>query len=424
MKKKILAILGGGIAAVKSLDYLRGLRKEGYPIQALLTKRAEAFLTPLSVSCLLGQAPLLETHFFDPEQQDDLYHIRLVRETDLILWMPATVNSLVKTSLGLADSLACACFVTTEKSRLCVPSMNPSMWRAAPTQRAVQHLRADGVSVLTPDSGPTACGETGPGRLPPFELVRKEVERLLAAPPLPPSSLGRAGEARRALVTAGPTLEPLDAVRFLSNPSSGKQGYALAEALVACGVQTTLISGPTALEPPAGVHVVPVQTAEQMRQAVRENLPVDVAFFAAAVSDWHEVNRYPGKRKKTGEPLTLTLTETPDILAETARGPHRPPLLVGFAAETDWTVDAILEKKRRKNCDWLVVNAIPASIQEAASASYGFRSDFNCVTLFTSRGQTAHPRASKTVIATWLVARALEALEETGAVPPARSESF
>lgn len=401
--KRILLIIGGGIAAYKSLELIRELARRGIASRCIVTKGGQEFVTPLSVSALSGEKVF--TELFDLDDEADMGHIQLSRSADLVVVCPATADLMAKAANGLANDLASTTLLATDKPVLMVPAMNVRMWEHAATQRNVETLRGDGVTVMDPDEGAMACGEFGPGRLPePLEIANR-IEALLSDGPvlygLDPKPLA----GRHALVTAGPTREPLDPVRFLSNHSSGKQGYAIAGALAKAGARVTLVSGPVALQVPDGVDHVPVETAREMLDACQDALPSDVFISVAAVADWRP-SRAAAKKMKLkegdGDPHpTLELSENPDILATLSRKKkNRPNLVIGFAAETH-DVDALaIAKLKRKRCDWIVSNDVSGDVMGG---------EMNEVALVTREGiEVRWPRMSKQDVATRLVARIAE----------------
>ncbi len=387
--RRVLLIISGGIAAYKSLDLIRRLKDEGAAVRCVLTEGGAQFITRLSVSALSGEPAF--TELFSEEDDQCFGHIRLSRETDLIVVAPASANLMAKMAHGLADNLASAVLLATNKPVLLAPAMNSAMWQNPATQANVATLLARGIKTVGPAGGKLACGEEGAGRM-------SEVADILAAikehfsMPGPLSGL-------RALVTSGPTHEPLDPVRFIGNRSSGKQGHAIAAALAARGADVTLISGPVALPDPANVKTVSVQTAREMLAACEQNGPFDIAVCAAAVADWRPAALAEKKIKKAANtaPPALTLMENPDILASLSKpSPARPRLVIGFAAETGDLIKLAQEKFARKGCDWLLANDV--------GGGKIFGADENEVTLLrknTSGSIAAQPwpRASKESIA-------------------------
>ena len=398
--KRILLIIGGGIAAYKSLELIRELSRRGIASRCIVTKGGQEFVTPLSVSALSGEKVF--TELFDLDDEADMGHIQLSRSADLVVVCPATADLMAKAANGLANDLASTALLATDKPVLMVPAMNVRMWEHAATQRNVETLRGDGVTVMDPDEGAMACGEFGPGRLPEPVAIAERIQALLSDGPvlygLEPKPLA----GRHALITAGPTREPLDPVRFLSNHSSGKQGYAIAGALARAGARVTLVSGPVSLEVPAGVDFVPVETAREMLEACQAALPADLFVSVAAVADWRP-SRAAAKKMKLkegdGDPHpTLELSENPDILATLSRKKkHRPTLIIGFAAETHEVEALAIAKLKRKRCDWIVANDVSGDVMGGA---------MNEVALVTREGvEDRWPRMTKEDVAVRLVAR-------------------
>jgi phosphopantothenoylcysteine decarboxylase/phosphopantothenate--cysteine ligase len=396
--KRVLLIIGGGIAAYKSLDLIRRMQDRGLHVRCVLTQAAQHFVTALAAGALAGERAY--TDLFDAQSEFDVGHIRLARDTDLVVVAPATADLLAKMAGGHADDLASAVLLATDKPILVAPAMNPRMWSAKPTQRNLAQLAADGVHVVGPDSGEMAeRGEAGLGRMAePTEIAAAAEAMLRATGPL---------SGRRVLVTSGPTHEPIDPVRFIANRSSGKQGHAIAAAAAAAGAAVTLVSGPVEVPDPPGVTVVKIETARQMLEAVEQALPADVAVFAAAVADWR-VERPSGSKikKQEGRPQQLGLIENPDILATIAhRKSGRPPLVIGFAAETDDVIANAKAKLRRKGCDWILANDV--------SPETGIMGgDSNTVQLVTAAGVESWPPQSKDDVAKSLIDRIAGALTE------------
>jgi phosphopantothenoylcysteine decarboxylase/phosphopantothenate--cysteine ligase len=395
--KKVLLIIGGGIAAYKSLDLIRRLRERGIGVRVVMTDAAQKFITPLSVGALAGEHPF--TDLFDARSEFDVGHIRLARDTNLIIVAPSTADLTAKMANGLADDLASAVLLATDKKILLAPAMNPRMWSNKATRRNMAQLIADGVAVVGPNAGEMAeSGETGLGRMAePLEIVAA-AEPLLA---------GVTGELKglRVLVTSGPTHEPIDPVRYIANRSSGKQGHAIAEAAAAAGADVTLVSGPVNVPDPSGVRIVKVESARDMLAAVEKALPADVAVFAAAVADWRTTTNSREKIKKTGKGMPeLALTENPDILATIAhRKSQRPGLVIGFAAETEHVVEHAKQKLVRKGCDWILANDV--------SPETGIMGgDSNTVHLVSREGVEHWPPQSKSEVAAALIQRIAAAL--------------
>ncbi|PZN13544.1 MAG: bifunctional phosphopantothenoylcysteine decarboxylase/phosphopantothenate--cysteine ligase CoaBC [Proteobacteria bacterium] len=401
--KRILLIIGGGIAAYKCLDLIRRLRERGHSVRTVMTASAQQFITPLAVGAISGDRVF--TDLFDRADEHDVGHIRLSREADLVVVAPATADLLAKMACGLADDLASAVLLATDKPVLVAPAMNPRMWLNPATKRNVATLQADGIHFVGPNVGEMAeQGEAGPGRMAePLEIVAA-IETLLrkSDPDLPLAG-------RHVVVTSGPTHEPIDPVRYIANRSSGKQGHAIAQAAAELGARVTLVSGPVTLPDPPGVQVVHVETAQQMLEAVRAALPADVGIFAAAVADWRVANASQQKIKKdksSGTP-TLKFVENPDILKTISeRGPMRPGLVIGFAAETENVVELAIKKRRAKGCDWIVANDVSAE----GGAMGG---DRNTVHLITAQGTESWPPMAKIEVARRLVERAAEHLKQS-----------
>ena len=383
--KRILMIIGGGIAAYKSLELIRRLKEDGAIVRAILTKGGAEFITPLSVASLTGEQ--VYTDLFSLKDETEMGHIRLSREADLLLVVPATANLMAKIANGIADDLASTTLLATDKPVMVAPAMNVEMWAKPQTQRNIAQLKQDGVLVIEPDEGELACGEFGAGRLADVLQIKKHVENFFETAKGPLTGY-------KALVTAGPTHEPIDPVRYIANRSSGKQGYALAGALARFGANTILVSGPTALETPVDVERVNVTTAREMWQATQDQLPVDIAVCAAAVSDWGVDKPAKQKIKKTtAADQTLTFKENPDILAAlSAKGNRRPSLVVGFAAETENLIENATEKRKRKGCDWMIAN-------DVSGKSGVMGGDENTVHVISDDGVEDWPRASKEQVA-------------------------
>ena len=405
--KRILLIIGGGIAAYKSLELIRDLSRRGIGSRCIVTKGGQEFVTPLSVSALSGEKVF--TELFDLDDEADMGHIQLSRSADLVVVCPATADLMAKAAGGLANDLASTTLLATDKPVLMVPAMNVRMWEHAATQRNVETLRSDGVSVMDPDEGAMACGEFGPGRLPEPLAIADRIEALLSDGPvlygLEPKPLA----GRHALITAGPTREPLDPVRFLSNHSSGKQGYAIAGALAKAGARVTLVSGPVSLQAPDGVDLVSIETAREMLDACQTALPADVFVSVAAVADWRP-SRAAAKKMKLkegdGDPHpNLELSENPDILATLSRKKkHRPSLVIGFAAETHDVEPLAIAKLKRKRCDWIVANDVSGDVMGGV---------MNEVALITRDGiEDRWPRMTKDDVALRLVARIAQEFDD------------
>ncbi|HEY2531536.1 MAG TPA: bifunctional phosphopantothenoylcysteine decarboxylase/phosphopantothenate--cysteine ligase CoaBC [Xanthobacteraceae bacterium] len=395
---RVLLIIGGGIAAGKSLDLIRRLQDRGAKVRCILTAAAQHFVTPLSAGALCGEHAY--TDLFDPLSEFDVGHIRLARDTDLVVVAPATADLIAKIAGGHADDLASAVLLATDRPILLAPAMNPRMWAAKATRRNLAQLTADGVHFVGPNTGEMAeRGEAGTGRMAePLEIVAA-VESLL----------GKAGplSGRRVLVTSGPTSEPIDPVRFIVNRSSGKQGHAIAAAAAAAGAEVALVSGAVSLPDPPGSSVVKVESARQMLAAVEKALPVDVAIFAAAVADWRPERVSESKiKKQQGQAPTLTLVENPDILSTIGhRKSGRPRLVIGFAAETDDVIANGKAKLAKKGCDWIIAN-------DVSPATGIMGGDSNTVHLISAAGIESFPSRSKAEVARMLIERVVAALGE------------
>ena len=399
---RILLIIGGGIAAYKACELVRLIRKGGGSVRCVLTEGARHFVTSMTLAALSEQE--VHTSLWDLKNETEMGHIQLSREADLVVVCPATADMMAKMAAGIADDLATTLLLATDKPVLAVPAMNVRMWLHAATQRNVARLRADGVIVLDPDDGAMACGEYGPGRLPEPPFVWEAMQRMLDGPRVASASgiKGGALAGRHVLVTAGPTYEPIDPVRYIANRSSGKQGYAIAGALSVLGARVTLVSGPVGLPTPQGVHRVDVESAREMAAAVEAALPADVAVMVAAVADWRpEISvEQKIKKKGSGAAPNLVLTENPDILAGLAASERRPRLLIGFAAETENIVDHALTKRKRKNVDWIVANDVSGGVMGG---------DRNSVHIVTSDGVESWENLPKADVATRLAARIADA---------------
>jgi phosphopantothenoylcysteine decarboxylase/phosphopantothenate--cysteine ligase len=402
--KRIVLIIGGGIAAYKCLELIRRARERGIAVRPVMTRAAAEFVTPLAVGALAGDRVFRD--LFDLADEREIGHIRLSREADLVVVAPATANLMARMAGGHADDLATAVLLATDKPVLIAPAMNPRMWLHAATQRNLATLRADGVHVVGPGTGEMAeRGEAGPGRMAEPVEILAAIERHLAPAA---AAAGASLTGRHVLVTSGPTYEPIDPVRYIANRSSGKQGYAIAAAAVALGARVTLVSGPTGLAEPAGATVVRIESAEEMLAAVKAALPADCAIFAAAVADWRVANATTEKIKKDGRQRTpkLELAENPDILRTVAQldPGARPRLVIGFAAETEKVLEHARKKRERKGCDWIVANDV--------SPSTGIMGgDRNAVHLVAAEGVESWPEMGKDEVARWLVARAAAALQ-------------
>jgi phosphopantothenoylcysteine decarboxylase/phosphopantothenate--cysteine ligase len=397
--KSILLIIGGGISAYKGLELVRRLTERGVRTRAILTKAGAEFVTPLSLSALTSEK--IHSDLFSLTDEAQMGHIQLSRSADLVVVAPATADLMAKMANGLANDLASTALLATDKKVLMAPAMNVRMWESAPVKRNRETLEKDGVLFVGPNDGEMACGEFGPGRMAePMEIVAAIEHALAACGPL-------AG--MTALVTAGPTREPVDPVRFLANHSSGKQGYAIAEALMRAGAQTTLISGPVSIAPPQGVKLQRVTTAREMLAACEAALPADVLVMAAAVADWRPDIAANSKIKKSVDRVVprIKLVENPDILATIAQGPKRPRLLIGFAAETDDVVTNAVAKRLAKGADWIIANDVSGDVMGG---------DRNRIHLISGAGTEAPlieewPDMTKSEVGTRLAARIAEKLK-------------
>ncbi len=400
--RRILLIVSGGIAAYKTLELVRRLRERGASLCSIMTAAAHHFVTPLSLASLSENKVYSE--LFSLTQESEMGHIRLSREAELIVVAPASADLLARMALGLASDLATATLLAADKPILVAPAMNAMMWAHPATQANLATLEGRGVIRVGPGAGELACGEVGAGRMAEPGEILAAIEAFF--------SRSQLLKGRKALVTSGPTREPIDPVRYLSNRSSGKQGHAIAAALAAAGAKTVLVSGPTAEPDPAGVTVVPVETAAEMLRSCEGSLPVDVAVMAAAVSDWAIAAVAPQKLKKTesGAPR-LSLVENPDILASIAgRASGRPPLVIGFAAETQNLLENARSKRARKGCDWILANDV--------SAERGtFGGDSNRITLVRADGIEEWPEMTKREVGQRLAERIAAALAEESRSP-------
>jgi phosphopantothenoylcysteine decarboxylase/phosphopantothenate--cysteine ligase len=390
--KRILLIVGGGIAAYKACELVRLIRKAGASVRCVLTAGGAQFVTPMTLAALTEQP--VHTSLWDLKDEVEMGHIQLSREADLVVVCPATADLLARMAAGIADDLATTLLLATDKPVLAAPAMNVRMWRHEATVRNVARLRGDGVTILEPDEGEMACGEYGPGRLPEPAAILAAIDAALA-----PGEKRLAG--RHVIVTAGPTHEPIDPVRVIANRSSGKQGFAIAEALAREGARVTLVAGPVALATPPGVARIDVETAAQMDAAVAAALPADAAVLVAAVADWR-VTPAQAKLKKADGPPRLDWTANPDILARLAQSPQRPRLLIGFAAETADVAAEARAKRERKGCDWILANDVSGDVMGG---------DRNAVHLITADGEEAWGDAPKAEIARRLAAKVADALQ-------------
>jgi phosphopantothenoylcysteine decarboxylase/phosphopantothenate--cysteine ligase len=395
--KSVLLIIGGGIAAYKSLELIRRLKERGATVRAILTAAAAEFVTPLSVASLSGEK--VYSDLFSLTDEAEMGHIQLSRSADLVVVAPATADLMAKLANGLANDLASTALLATDKAVLMAPAMNVRMWNHPATQRNYATLKRDGVLFVGPNDGEMACGEYGPGRMSEPNEIADAVTRALSDGP---SALAGV----RALVTAGPTQEPLDPVRFLANRSSGKQGYAIADALARAGAETTLVSGPVELAPPSGVKLLKVTTAREMLAACESALPADVAVMTAAVADWRpEISANSKIKKEAGAAApTIQMVENPDILATLARHAKRPSLLIGFAAETDNVVAYAQAKLAKKGCDWIVAN-------DVSPATGVMGGDRNTVHIVTAGAVEDWPDLDKREVGTRLAAKIADALK-------------
>ncbi len=392
--KRVLLIIGGGIAAYKALALIRLLRGAGAAVTPVLTRAGAEFVTPLSVAALAGEK--VHSALFDLTDEAEMGHIQLSRVADLIVVAPATADLLARMAAGRADDLAATLLLATDTGVLVAPAMNVRMWEHAATRRNVAQLLADGVRFVGPDAGEMACGEYGPGRMAEPEAILAAIAAQLVEGPL-------AG--KHVIVTSGPTHEPIDPVRYIANRSSGAQGTAIAAALRDLGARVTFVTGPATVPAPAGVQVVAVETARQMLAAVEAALPADAAVMAAAVADWRVVNAAGSKLKKdgSGKAPVLDFAENPDILATLSQGPRRPQLVVGFAAETEDVVAHASAKRRRKGCDWIVANDVSPGTGIMGGAE-------NAVTVISEAGAEEWPRMAKDAVARRLALRIAAAL--------------
>jgi phosphopantothenoylcysteine decarboxylase/phosphopantothenate--cysteine ligase len=388
--QRILLIVGGGIAAYKACELIRLCRADGLSVRCVLTDGGAHFVTAMTLAALSEQP--VHSSLWDLKDEAEMGHIRLSREADLIVVCPATADLMARAAAGIADDLATTLLLATDTPVLMAPAMNVRMWTHPATARAVATLRGDGVTVLAPDEGAMACGEYGPGRLPDPPAILAAIRAALS-PHLPLAG-------KHVLVTAGPTHEPIDPVRYIANRSSGLQGFAIAAAAARAGARVTLVAGPVTLPTPPGVTRIDVETARQMAAAVEAALPADAAVLVAAVADWR-TDPVAGKIKKQGAAPALTLIENPDILAGLSRDARRPRLVVGFAAETQDVVANAEAKLTRKGCDWIVANDVSGDVMGGAD---------NAVHLVTAAGVEDWPRAAKDAVAARLVERIAETL--------------
>ncbi|AUQ71429.1 bifunctional phosphopantothenoylcysteine decarboxylase/phosphopantothenate--cysteine ligase CoaBC [Phaeobacter inhibens] len=396
--KRILLIIGGGIAAYKSLELIRRLQDQGAEVVPVLTKAGEEFVTPLSVSALAGQA--VHRDLFDLTAEAEMGHIQLSRSADLLVVAPATADLMAKMANGHANDLASTLLLATDTPVLLAPAMNVRMWQHPATQRNLEILLADGVACVGPDEGGMACGEFGPGRLAEPAAIVAAIVAKLSDGPL---------KGQRIVLTSGPTHEPIDPVRYIANRSSGAQGTALARALRDLGAEVVFITGPASVAPPEGVEVVAVETAQEMADAVTAALPADAGVFAAAVADWRVTSASDRKLKKSKDGLpVMEFAENPDILKSVSHlDEGRPRLVVGFAAETNDVVENATAKRLRKGCDWIIAN----DVSPATGIMGGSE---NAVVLISDQGAESWPRMDKGAVARQLADRIAAALTERG----------
>lgn len=409
-QSRILLIVGGGIAAYKACELVRTIRKAGHAVRCVLTKGGAQFVTPLTLGALSEDK--VYTDLFDLKDEAEMGHIQLSRQADLVVVCPATADLLAKMHAGIADDLATTLLLATDKPVLAVPAMNVRMWQHPATRRNVAALRTDGVHVLDPDSGEMACGEYGPGRLPEVERIAAEIDRLLGeAVPVFASQPDFADPGhrplygKRVLITAGPTHESIDPVRYIANRSSGRQGFAIAQAAAELGADVTLVAGPVHLATPPGVVRIDVESAREMLAEVEKALPADVAIMVAAVADWRAAEVPDQKIKKDGKTVPpLELAENPDILATLGKHAKRPSLLIGFAAETEKVVEHARAKLAKKGCDWIVANDVSGDVMGGAN---------NAVHIVTKEGVESLADAPKDVIARKLMEKVADAVRQS-----------
>ncbi|MEL6361920.1 MAG: bifunctional phosphopantothenoylcysteine decarboxylase/phosphopantothenate--cysteine ligase CoaBC [Pseudomonadota bacterium] len=400
--RRVLLIIGGGIAAYKSLLLIRALAAKGIKTRAILTKAGTEFITPLSVSGLTGDKTYGE--LFDLTDEAEMGHIELSRSADLVVVAPATADLMSKAANGLANDLASTALLATDKPVMYAPAMNVRMWEHPATQRNLGQLKEDGALIVGPDEGDMACGEYGPGRMAEPDVIAEAIEAWFAG------GLAHVLRGRRIVVTAGPTHEPLDPVRYIANRSSGKQGYAIASALARLGADVTLVSGPTDLASPAGVKTIRIETARQMMDETEKTLPVDCAVMCAAVADYRpEIETDHKIKKERGGLSAIPLAENPDILKTISSLTNgRPQLVVGFAAETDDVLGHARAKRTRKGCDWIVANDVSAGEHCAMGG------DRNAVTIITDEDEIEIPEMPKDQVAMELARRIADALSGAG----------
>jgi phosphopantothenoylcysteine decarboxylase/phosphopantothenate--cysteine ligase len=405
--RRILLIVGGGIAAFKACELLRTLRKRGHTVRCVLTEAGAQFITPMTLAALSEQP--VHTSLWELKDEVEMGHIELSREADLVVVCPATADLMARMAAGICDDLATTLLLATDTPVLCAPAMNVRMWLHPATQRTIARLRADDVIVMEPDEGVMACGEYGPGRLPDTDTIVAAIKEALQRPipprlsrldPAPPAPLA----GRHVIVTAGPTHEPIDPVRYIANRSSGKQGFAIAGALARLGARVTLIAGPVALPTPAHVTRIDVESARAMQAAVETALPADAAIMVAAVADWHvDAAALKIKKQPGGDPPALRLIPNPDILATLSRSTQRPRLVIGFAAETHDVIAHAQAKLAAKGCDWIVANDVSGDVMGG---------DDNAVHLVTRDSVEDWPHLPKPAVAERLAARVAAALTD------------
>ena len=397
MANRVLLIVSGGIAAVKSPQLIRDLRDQGVATRCILTRGGAQFVTPLALAALSGDK--VYEDLFSLNDENEMGHIELSRSADLIVVAPATAHILARMATGLADDLASTTLLATDKPVMVAPAMNVQMWNHPATRKNVETLRQRGVMVIGPEQGEMACGEFGFGRMSEAADIARAITSFF-------NQAKRLG-GKRALVTSGPTFEAIDPVRYIANRSSGKQGHAIAAALAGLGAETTLVSGPTSEPDPAGVSVIHVESARDMLRACENALPADIAVCAAAVSDWRSVESAPAKLKKNGStPAALELTLNPDILATlSAASNTRPALVIGFAAETDDLIGHATSKRLSKGCDWIIAN-------DVSPASGTFGGDDNTVHLISADGVEDWPKMSKQAVARKLAGRIADTMDQ------------
>ncbi len=396
-KKSILLIIGGGIAAYKCLELIRRLKEQNISVTPVLTKAGAEFVTPLSLATLAETQ--VHTDLFDLKNETEIGHIQLSRQADLVVVAPATADLMAKMANGLANDLASTLLLATDKDVLVAPAMNVRMWDHPATQRNIATLRQDGVLFVGPDVGDMACGETGPGRLSEPDQIVQAIQAALHVKKGPLSG-------KSILITAGPTHEPIDPVRYIANRSSGKQGYALAEMAASLGADVSLVSGPTKLLPPTGLRFIEVETAREMRDATLANLPADIAICAAAVADWRVKKSAGQKMKKSKDGLpVLDLAENPDILATLSDlKENRPHLLIGFAAETETVIEHAKKKLKKKGCDWIVANDVSAE-------GNVFGNDETSIHIITKESVESFEKVTKSEAARRVLLKAAETLQ-------------